>query len=30
MNGQVAEELTCITVPKGDPSCPWFTTPPKP
>ena len=30
MNGQVAEELTCSTVPKGDPSCPWFTTPPKP
>ncbi len=30
MNGQVTEELTCSTVPKGDPSCPWFTTPPKP
>ena len=30
MNGQVAEILTCSTVPKGDPSCPWFTTPPKP
>ena len=30
MNGQTAEELTCSTVPKGDPSCPWFTTPPKP
>jgi hypothetical protein len=30
MNGQVAEELTCSTVPFGDPSCPWFTTPPKP
>ena len=30
MNGQIAEELTCSTVPKGDPSCPWFTTPPKP
>ena len=27
---QVAELLTCSTVPKGDPSCPWFTTPPKP
>jgi hypothetical protein len=30
MHGQVAEELTCSTVPQGDPSCPWFTTPPKP
>jgi hypothetical protein len=30
MNGQTAEELTCSTVPKGDPTCPWFTTPPKP
>ena len=30
MHGQTAEELTCSTVPKGDPSCPWFTTPPKP
>jgi hypothetical protein len=30
MNGQVAELLTCSTVPFGDPSCPWFTTPPKP
>ena len=30
MNGQAAEELTCSTVPKGAPSCPWFTTPPKP
>ena len=30
MNGQVAEELTCSMVPKGAPSCPWFTTPPKP
>ena len=29
LNGQVAEQLTCSTVP-GDPSCPWFTTPPKP
>jgi hypothetical protein len=29
-HGQVAELLTCSTVPKGDPSCPWFTTPPKP
>jgi hypothetical protein len=28
--GQVEELLTCSTVPKGDPSCPWFTTPPKP
>ena len=30
LNGQVTEELTCSTVPQGDPSCPWFTTPPKP
>jgi hypothetical protein len=30
LNGQVAELLTCSTVPEGDPSCPWFTTPPKP
>jgi hypothetical protein len=30
MNGQVPELLTCSTVPFGDPSCPWFTTPPKP
>jgi len=30
LNGQVTEELACITVPKGDPGCPWFTTPPKP
>jgi hypothetical protein len=30
MNGQVTELLTCSTVPFGDPSCPWFTTPPKP
>jgi Right handed beta helix region len=29
-NGQVNELLTCSTVPQGDPSCPWFTTPPKP
>jgi len=29
-NGQVAELLTCATVPKGDPRCPWFTTPAKP
>jgi hypothetical protein len=27
---QVTELLTCSTVPEGDPSCPWFTTPPKP
>jgi hypothetical protein len=27
---QVSELLLCTTVPKGDPSCPWFTTPPKP
>jgi hypothetical protein len=27
---QVGELLGCSTVPKGDPSCPWFTTPPKP
>jgi hypothetical protein len=30
LNGQVAEELTCTTVPQGDPGCPWFTTPAKP
>jgi Right handed beta helix region len=30
MHGQVTELLTCSTVPEGDPSCPWFTTPPKP
>jgi hypothetical protein len=30
MHGQVTELLTCSTVPQGDPSCPWFTTPPKP
>jgi hypothetical protein len=30
LHGQVTELLTCSTVPKGDPSCPWFTTPPKP
>jgi Right handed beta helix region len=30
LHGQVAELLTCSTVPTGDPSCPWFTTPPKP
>jgi parallel beta helix pectate lyase-like protein len=29
-HGQVGELLTCSTVPFGDPSCPWFTTPPKP
>jgi hypothetical protein len=27
---QVAEELQCTLVPQGDPSCPWFSTPPKP
>jgi hypothetical protein len=27
---QTAELLTCSMVPEGDPSCPWFTTPPKP
>jgi hypothetical protein len=27
---QALELLTCSTVPEGDPSCPWFTTPPKP
>ncbi len=27
---QVTELLTCSTVPKGDPGCPWFTTPPRP
>jgi hypothetical protein len=30
LNGQVTEEITCSTVPQGDPSCEWFTTPPKP
>jgi hypothetical protein len=30
LHGQVTEELTCSTVPQGDPSCPWFTTPAKP
>jgi hypothetical protein len=30
LHGQTTELLTCTTVPKGDPSCPWFTTPPKP
>jgi hypothetical protein len=30
LHGQVAELLTCSTVPQGDPGCPWFTTPPKP
>ena len=29
-SGQAGELLTCSTVPQGDPSCPWFTTPPKP
>jgi hypothetical protein len=29
-NGQTAELLNCSGVPQGDPSCPWFTTPPKP
>jgi hypothetical protein len=27
---KVTELLTCSTVPFGDQSCPWFTTPPKP
>jgi len=27
---QTTELLTCSTLPQGDPSCPWFTTPPKP
>ena len=27
---QATELLTCSTLPQGDPSCPWFTTPPKP
>jgi hypothetical protein len=27
---QTTELLTCSTLPAGDPSCPWFTTPPKP
>jgi hypothetical protein len=30
LHGQVTEELTCSTLPQGDPGCPWFTTPPKP
>src|SRR3954453_11888152 len=30
MHGQVEEELARSSVPQGDPSCPWFTTPPKP
>jgi hypothetical protein len=30
INGQVTEEVGCIAVPQGDPSCPWFTTPAKP
>jgi hypothetical protein len=30
LHGQVTELLTCSQVPQGDPSCPWFTTPPKP
>jgi hypothetical protein len=29
-HGQVGELLGCSGVPEGDPSCPWFTTPPKP
>jgi hypothetical protein len=27
---QTTELLTCSTLPQGDPSCPWFTTPAKP
>jgi hypothetical protein len=27
---QASELLTCSTLPQGDPSCPWFTTPAKP
>lgn len=30
VDGQTAELLNCVSVPKGDPSCPWFTTPAKP
>lgn len=30
LNGQTAELFGCVAVPQGDPSCPWFTTPPKP
>jgi hypothetical protein len=30
LHDQVAELITCSTVPPGDPSCPWFTTPPRP
>lgn len=29
-DGQTTELLGCVTVPQGDPSCPWFTTPPRP
>jgi hypothetical protein len=29
-HGQTAEELGCVTSPQGDPSCPWFSTPPRP
>jgi Right handed beta helix region len=30
LHGQAGELILCSTVPRGDPSCPWFTTPPKP
>jgi Right handed beta helix region len=30
LHDQAAELITCSTVPPGDPSCPWFTTPPRP
>jgi hypothetical protein len=30
LHDQATELITCISVPTGDPGCPWFTTPPKP
>jgi hypothetical protein len=29
-NAQQTELIICVTVPAGDPACPWFTKPPKP
>ncbi|MBM3666690.1 MAG: hypothetical protein FJW90_04290 [Actinobacteria bacterium] len=29
-DGQTAELIGCVSVPQGDPSCPWFMTPPRP
>ena len=29
-DGQTEELIGCVSVPQGDPSCPWFTTPPRP